>query len=572
MKNLTTLTLCAMLVACTDIRTVTEEVEVPIECATDCDDGNPCTEDVCDSAGECQHFAIPFCLGCSSHEDCDDGDDCTLDVCAYNGHCVYDLVCVEDLDLDGDGFSYPYDCDDLRTDVYPDAPELCDFRDNNCNSLIDEEDTCEYNCPTSSIIYPEDCGVTTPLPEDKVSLQIANLGCSGAGGPLFLAPGDVYQLGFYPSNLEAGDFIEELVITQYLGDSPLSTTETVYAELHLIGFDPTSEADGPFNYRVSPSVVRLDDDGVFRFTNVQLPDLENLHFHQLVVRIQIPRDYAGPVQFGLDRPEDFRVTGKTHVVHHCDIASLGPHGIVLCPDRDGDGFDSSICGGLDCRDIDPLVNPRHTEIPDDGLDNDCNGFTDDVDTPECLACGGCSLTVTSLESAPIGFSDGEELTMLWFKIKAHRDVEIREIALSMGADCNMDDSLWYEPHDGFFVETGSPCGSPSEPYEGFVNDATGEFLVSDIKITRADVGWTMAGPVVLSSFDSHSDGWANGLHLTDSFYMRAGETIELTLKADVSSASMLQAVILAQEIVLRDMPSCINSDPIIVGMPRTPTP
>lgn len=31
------------------------------------------------------------------------------------------------------------DCDDTRDDIYPDAPELCDNRDNNCNDAVDED-------------------------------------------------------------------------------------------------------------------------------------------------------------------------------------------------------------------------------------------------------------------------------------------------------------------------------------------------------------------------------------------------------------------------------------------------
>ena len=42
-----------------------------------------------------------------------------------------------------------------------------------------------------------------------------------------------------------------------------------------------------------------------------------------------------------------------------------------CADADGDGFADEACGGTDCRDDLIDVNPNATEIPGDGLDNDC---------------------------------------------------------------------------------------------------------------------------------------------------------------------------------------------------------
>ena len=41
-------------------------------------------------------------------------------------------------DLDGDGFDHTVDCDDQNVDVFPDALEVCDDIDNDCDGLIDE--------------------------------------------------------------------------------------------------------------------------------------------------------------------------------------------------------------------------------------------------------------------------------------------------------------------------------------------------------------------------------------------------------------------------------------------------
>ena len=43
-------------------------------------------------------------------------------------------------------------------------------------------------------------------------------------------------------------------------------------------------------------------------------------------------------------------------------------------DIDGDTYDSTLVGGLDCNDFDAAINPGAVEIPYDFLDNDCDGF------------------------------------------------------------------------------------------------------------------------------------------------------------------------------------------------------
>ncbi len=67
----------------------------------------------------------------------------------------------------------------------------------------------------------------------------------------------------------------------------------------------------------------------------------------------------------------------------------GAEGSTICWDDDGDGYQDEACGGDDCDDGDPGVNPGAEESAAagncaDGKDNDCDGLTDT--DPECDAC------------------------------------------------------------------------------------------------------------------------------------------------------------------------------------------
>ena len=67
---------------------------------------------------------------------------------------------------------------------------------------------------------------------------------------------------------------------------------------------------------------------------------------------------------------------------------------VDCFDVDKDGFTDQECGGDDCDDANPDINPDATDIPNDGIDQNCDG----VDTTQncdqdgdgflALVCGG----------------------------------------------------------------------------------------------------------------------------------------------------------------------------------------
>lgn len=64
---------------------VAQEVSIP-QCATNCDDNNPCTTDTC-YLGECQYVPVPNNCGPNNTSPCDDGNACSSLDCCQDGEC-----------------------------------------------------------------------------------------------------------------------------------------------------------------------------------------------------------------------------------------------------------------------------------------------------------------------------------------------------------------------------------------------------------------------------------------------------------------------------------------------------
>jgi hypothetical protein len=81
------------------------------------------------------------------------------------------------------------------------------------------------------------------------------------------------------------------------------------------------------------------------------------------------------------------------------VAGLNEDGTAICPDRDRDGFRDADCGGPDCDDTNPAVNPGATEDCRSTRDLNCDGRVtmcptgtgcfDGLCTPQCVE-GACS--------------------------------------------------------------------------------------------------------------------------------------------------------------------------------------
>ncbi|NOY28474.1 MAG: hypothetical protein GXP62_21670 [Oligoflexia bacterium] len=91
-------------------------------------------------------------------------------------------------------------------------------------------------------------------------------------------------------------------------------------------------------------------------------------------------------------------------------------------DADGDGYISAALGGDDCDDGDATIHPGATDVPGDGVDQDCNGF--DATTKTMLAVGDLmagDLVVSEVMQNPESVEDGQGE---WFELYNATDSDV----------------------------------------------------------------------------------------------------------------------------------------------------
>ncbi|MBI2552029.1 peptidoglycan DD-metalloendopeptidase family protein [Candidatus Uhrbacteria bacterium] len=126
-----------------------------------CNDGVACTIDLCFEAARA-------CSTVAAHGLCNDSNSCTEDRCTPTG-CRNALT----LDADRDGFfsascAGGNDCADDNPYINPDAEEVCDGQDNDCNGLVDDADahvSCDNGifCDGQEVCIAGVCAMGAPV-------------------------------------------------------------------------------------------------------------------------------------------------------------------------------------------------------------------------------------------------------------------------------------------------------------------------------------------------------------------------------------------------------------------------
>jgi hypothetical protein len=297
---------------------------------------------------------------------------------------VSDIVITVE-DEDGDGYSGDEDCNDEDASVSPDAVEICDGIDNNCDGAIDEGTTDTYWPDADADGYGDMDGASEE-------------GCAPPEG--FVPNSDDCDDGDVEINPAASEVCDGADndcdgLTDTDDDScDLSTGSTYYEDSDGDGFgldDSTMDACGPPSGYVEVG-GDCDDDEITSY-----PGAEDTWYDGIDSDCAGDSDYDADVDgydsdaYGGDDCDDAEATtypGAADTWYDgvdSDCAGDSDY------DADSDGYDAFSYGGDDCDDTVDIIYPGAPDTWYDGVDSDCAGDSDydaDVDGYDSDAHGG----------------------------------------------------------------------------------------------------------------------------------------------------------------------------------------
>jgi hypothetical protein len=335
--------------------------------------------------------------------------------------CGKDEDTASDIDADADGYTEDVDCNDRDPLIHPDANETCDGRDNDCDGDIDE-------------------GATVPLYFDADldgygDPDLETTGCPGTAG--YSREGtdcDDEDAQVHPDAEEWCDGLDNDCDDEI--DEDIEYADW-YADEDLDGYgDPGEMVNAcmqPEGYIEDGTDCDDGDDAIHPEADEYCDEIDNDCDGEIDEADALDTLTWYPDQDGdgfgdaLAKGTLACAAGSDEVLDHTDCddqsADINPDGTEICddggadedcdglvddadastatasmtswhPDVDGDGFGDTSSSTLactvpsghtaddrDCDDSDGSINPAMAEICNGGVDDDCDGMADDMDSP-----------------------------------------------------------------------------------------------------------------------------------------------------------------------------------------------
>ncbi|MFT5679274.1 MAG: hypothetical protein ACI8RZ_000178 [Myxococcota bacterium] len=350
---------------------------------------------------------------------------------ACTGKSTYE---VDDGDADNDGFTIEDgDCNDSDPMLHPDALELCDAVDNNCNGIVDEdgwEDAPVWYADTDGDDHGDinqsvsACG----QPEGYVS---DTLDCDDSDSTVYTGADEVCD----GVDNDCDGNIDEGTATDILtwhkdsdGDGYGTPFDTVVACEAPSGYVANGEDCDDFDVSVAPDQPEVCDgldndcDGLFDDEDGYITDAPTWYLDDdtdgfgisgtTLIACDAPIGYADNTDDCDDtttttNPDADEVCGDGED-NNCDgniDEESAPEHIDWYIDADADGFGDDTLATVfqcdqptgytahpgDCNDDDATINPQVGEIWYDGIDQNCDGASDydaDADGHDSEGYGG----------------------------------------------------------------------------------------------------------------------------------------------------------------------------------------
>ncbi len=343
-----------------------------------------------------------------------------------------------DLDGDGDGYYASADCNDNNASINPNATELCNLVDDDCDNETDETFTnlgasCGSGglgiCNVSGVFVCAAngtavvCNASAVIPVTEVCSDSLDNDCDGLADFFDTECKDISIVGieFDPNPPTKGADVGYSIQVAYNGSEPISITLGQYLDGNFTG---TLQMNlSPNSLNTLNGTKRFTSLGTYNITLVadyaneigETNEGNNAYSFLLTV-VQNPDDGDNDVNLGIPAAghdcNDSDPAINPGADESCNLKDDDCDGIadeegaagcrLFFKDFDGDGFgdmgdskclcnasDPYDAGGGDCDDSRDTTNPLAPEVCNDTLDNDCDGQADEEGCIECVTNEDC---------------------------------------------------------------------------------------------------------------------------------------------------------------------------------------